>query len=220
MEESTSTFDTRTGNNNDSQLDSELVIIDKLMKLLGDLSGPVRNRVLTYALQRLEMTTPAFGGDESKRAELMQSSDRLHSPERHSSGSAKVQDIRSFSEEKVPKSASERAAVVAYFLSEMALANDRKDSINQEDITKYFKQAKFPLPSSPAMTLVHAKNAGYFEAEAPGQYRLNAVGYNLVAHRLPQEGEKSIKRIKSRRSTTRGSSKPDRPTKKPTKRAR
>jgi hypothetical protein len=33
---------------------------------------------------------------------------------------------------------------------------------------------------------VNAKNAGYFESAGGGRYKLNTVGYNLVAHNLPR----------------------------------
>jgi hypothetical protein len=36
------------------------------------------------------------------------------------------------------------------------------------------------------MTLVNAKNAGYLDRIASGQYRLNPVGHNLVTHKLPR----------------------------------
>ncbi len=197
-----------------TEVDSELTAIGTLIKVLGGLDTAARDRVLSYALQRLGMTLPIPKAEASKSNifsgvfSLPHSGSRLSFAEQPTSPS-KVHDIRSFAEEKVPKSANERAAVVAYFLSELASPSERKDSINQDDITKYFKQARFLLPSSPSMTLVHAKNAGYFESESPGQYRLNAVGYNLVAHRLPQDGEKSV----SRKSNSRRATKPKSPAK-------
>ena len=95
-------------------------------------------------------------------------------------------DIRSFGQEKSPRSANERVAVVGYYLSELAPAEERKAEISAGDITKYFKQAAFPLPGAARMTLVNAKNAGYLDAGTErGTYRLNPVGHNLVAHSLP-----------------------------------
>jgi hypothetical protein len=95
-------------------------------------------------------------------------------------------DIRSFGQEKSPRSANERVAVVGYYLSELAPADERKVEISAGDLTKYFKQAGFPLPGAARMTLVNAKNAGYLDAGAErGAYKLNPVGHNLVAHSLP-----------------------------------
>ena len=57
------------------------------------------------------------------------------------------------------------------------------------------------------MTLVDTKNAGYLDnGSARGLYRLNPVGYNLVAHSLPAGGgaerspaRKRRKRVKKSR---------------------
>jgi len=48
------------------------------------------------------------------------------------------------------------------------------------------------------MTLVHAKNAGYLDSSGPGSYKLNPVGYNLVAHAMPLTKEKTIRKRKKR----------------------
>jgi hypothetical protein len=95
-------------------------------------------------------------------------------------------DVRRLTELKQPKSVSEMAAVVAYYLAEAARPAERKELFENADMVKYFKQAKFRLPSNPAMILVNAKNAGYFDSTGAGQYRLNPVGYNLVVHSLPR----------------------------------
>jgi hypothetical protein len=88
-------------------------------------------------------------------------------------------------EEKAPSSAIEMAAMVAFYLSELASPDIRKDVVSKKDIDKYFKQANFPLPKESKFTLPNAAKAGYFDALGNGQYRLNPVGYNLVAHGLP-----------------------------------
>jgi hypothetical protein len=36
-----------------------------------------------------------------------------------------------------------------------------------------------------AQVLPDAKGSGYFDSAARGEYKLNAVGYNLIAHSLP-----------------------------------
>ncbi len=94
--------------------------------------------------------------------------------------------IRQFKEEKAPRSANEMAAVVAYYLANIAQPSDRKETINQKDVETYFKIAGFPLPRHVRQTLPNARNAGYFDFVGDGEYRLNAVGHNLVAHSLPR----------------------------------
>ncbi len=95
-------------------------------------------------------------------------------------------DIKSLKQQKQPSSANEMAALVAFYLSETAPEDDRKTAVEQEDMIKYFKQAGFPLPKVTKVLLTNAKNAGYFDAVGSGKYRLNAVGYNLVAYNLPR----------------------------------
>ena len=77
-------------------------------------------------------------------------------------------------------------AVIAYYLAHLAPEKEQRDFITGDDATKYFKQAHFPLPTAPPnVTLSNAKNAGYIDARDRGQYHLNSIGYNLVAHKLP-----------------------------------
>jgi len=102
---------------------------------------------------------------------------------RHQKSQLSIRDLK---DEKQPESANQMAALVAYYLSEVANENERKDSINSSDVEKYFKQAGFKLPSKIPQTLVNAAAAGYFDATGSGLYQLNPVGYNLVVHGLPR----------------------------------
>lgn len=98
-----------------------------------------------------------------------------------------VIDIRTFKDQKNPKTAVQMACLVAYYLQELAPQNERKETINSTDLTKYFKQAGYKLPKAIPQLLPDARVAGYFEsAPGKGEYSLNAVGYNLVAHNLPK----------------------------------
>jgi hypothetical protein len=97
-----------------------------------------------------------------------------------------VTDIRSFAQEKAPSTAVERVALVAYYVSELAPKEERKNSIDKKDLVMYFKQAGFPLPKRPEQALVNTRHAGYLDPLGDGKYRLNAVGHNLVAHGLPR----------------------------------
>jgi hypothetical protein len=168
--------------------DSELQAIHSVLAALLPLKREGRTRVLDYVLRRLEPGAATGAGAASAY------------PAASAAASAPVErtgrqtDIRTLKNEKSPRSANEMAALVAYYLSEAAPEPNRKQTINADDIKTYFKQAPFKLPSSAKMTLVNAKNAGYLEpAGEPGQYRLNPVGYNLVAHNLPA-GEARMKR--------------------------
>jgi len=97
-----------------------------------------------------------------------------------------VQDIRTFAAEKKPRTVNERVAVIGYYLEQLAPEGERRNYLTSDDVKTYFVQAGFELPTAPPnMTLTHAKNAGYLNGLERGQYKLNAVGHNLVVHKLP-----------------------------------
>lgn len=96
-----------------------------------------------------------------------------------------VVDIRSLKQAKNPTNAIQMSCLVAFYLSEYASGDEKKSAIKAEDLEKYFKQANFKLPSRITQVLIDAKAAGYFESVGRGEYKLNAVGYNLIAHSLP-----------------------------------
>lgn len=121
------------------------------------------------------------------------------SPLGHSQPSTTPKDIRMLKSEKTPHSAIEMAAVMAYYLKELAPHNERKQIVTSNDLEKYFKQANFPLPRQPGMTLTNAKNAGYFDQSGEGQFKLNAVGHNLVAHSLPKSTPESKSKSKAKK---------------------
>ena len=109
---------------------------------------------------------------------------------------SKPVDIKSLKELKRPASAIEMAALVAFYLSEQASEPERKNEVDVDDMNKYFKQAGFTLPSKPQFLLVNAKNAGYFDSVGSGKYKLNPVGYNLVAHNLPRSQSETVTKSK------------------------
>lgn len=98
-------------------------------------------------------------------------------------------DIRSLRAAKAPANSIQMACVVAFYLKELAQGDERKDTTNAQDLERYFKQAGFKLPSRISQTLIDAKAAGYMDSAGRGEYKLNAVGYNLVAHNLPTKKE-------------------------------
>lgn len=114
-----------------------------------------------------------------------------------------VSDIRSFFEQKKPSSDIEATAVAAYFLQ--YLASDPQKSIDSASLQEAFRMARYPLPARTTYTLTNAKNAGYLDSSGDGEFRLNAVGYNLVEHGLgsADESAKPSKRRKHQRNKKR-----------------
>lgn len=161
--------------------------IDTIIEALEPLDSTTRQTAITAACSHLNIQ---FAEKESKIA-LPGDNPIVQTINTQVVTSHKQIDIRTFKEEKAPKSAAQMACIVAYYLQELAPANERKQTVNADDLDKYFKQAKFPLPKRISQLLPDARVAGYFEsAPGKGEYSLNAVGYNLVAHNLPSKSSK------------------------------
>jgi hypothetical protein len=140
--------------------DPELQAIQQVIEALEPLAPDARTRVLAYVFQRLDLSLPnvttnappvtlpplpsPLGGD--------------------STPASTISDIRTLKDSKQPKSDNQMAALVAYYLRELAPAADRKQAISHEDVEKYFKQAGYPLPKQIRMPLNNAKSAGYFDS--------------------------------------------------------
>lgn len=176
--------------------DRELEAIHAVLRALAGLDDEGRTRVVDYVFRRLGLA-PAKADETASRgsgaiAPQPPSADPLTTI--GASNSGPIRDIRSLKDAKQPRSAIEMAVLVAYYLSELAPASDRKSDIGADDINKYFKQADFPLPGRPRKTLLDAKAAGYIDSSARGVYKLNPVGHNLVAHGLPATGNNAAPR--------------------------
>ncbi len=164
----------------EGERDAELEAIEKVIAALTPLDAEARTRVITYAFDRLGI----------KRLEPSAATHPAGvfppvPPPAAQHATSAVRDIRTLRDEKAPRTANEMAALVAYYLSEAAPSGERKEAISIDDLSKYFKQANYPLPQRADNTLINAKNAGYLDTAGRGLYKLNPVGYNLVTQTLP-----------------------------------
>lgn len=176
-------------------IEKEIDAIKTLLTTLEPLSPEVRRNVLNYVTSRLEISVSVPGGAEvPTRSPVGVVEAAPRSPS--SSGPIHLKDLVAA---KKPSSANEMAALVAYYLENHAPPESRKSSINTKDIETYFKIAEFRLPKAPQYTLGNARAAGYFDAVGGGEYKLNAVGHNLVVHNLPHSGVSPSRPRKSKR---------------------
>lgn len=175
--------------------------IDELIRALGSLDVGSRMTAIRAASEHLKI--PLF---QTAPAALPLAVDTEPPAPGGQPPSPQIVDIKSFRNKKQPSSANEMAGVVAFYLSELAPEAERKSEVQTEDMVRYFKQAGFPLPKRSQMLLTNAKNAGYFDSGGTGRYKLNAVGYNLVAHSLPRaaSGVTAPKQPRKRHATSRG----------------
>jgi hypothetical protein len=160
--------------------DQELEAISRVIAALEPLDDQGRSRVLEYVLKRLQMAAVRAPSPIQETAHTASASSKTRG----------VVDIRSLKEEKKPQSLNQMAALIAYYLSELAPEGEKSDTINSNVLRRYLKVAGFRLPSNISYTLINAAAAGYLDNVGRGEYRLNPVGYNLVVHGLPREGGK------------------------------
>lgn len=169
--------------------------IDEVIQALGPLDESSRVTAIKAACEQLKIQ---FSGIQQNESFFPQTSGSALPAS--STAQARVIDIKSFKQDKQPSSANEMAAVVAFYLSELVPQGERRQDVQVEDMVKYFKQAGFPLPRVPKVLLANAKNAGYFDGGKGGVYKLNPVGYNLVAHNLPRASSGSVAVPRRRKS--------------------
>lgn len=162
--------------------DEVVQAITKVMDALSPLDAEAREHVLEFVLKRMNINM-----GKPPAPILPVTSGNTLPPPAFTPPPAGM-DIRTFAAEKGPKTLNEKVALMAFFLANLAPPEERRDFITSDDIKPYFTQANFELPTGPAnMTLTNAKNAGYLNALERGQYKLNSVGHNLVAHKLPKK---------------------------------
>jgi hypothetical protein len=160
----------------DSVVDQEIEAIHAVLRALTPLSEKARTSVLTYVTKRLGTELPSVSDNPSIPA-------TPEVPKTEAGGSAHISALK---ETKKPRSANEMAALVGYYLASLPSGEGGKKTINRKDIETYFTIAEFPLPLQIPMTLANAKAAGYFDLVGNGEYKLNAVGHNLVVHSMPR----------------------------------
>lgn len=166
--------------------------IDLILEALNGLSPAERMTVLNTVTAHLGVTVkPQTSTNPSSIvvAPLTQGAEKLTPPQTVSSSiTSPTLDIRSLKQQKNPDSANQMACIVGYYLQEIAAEGERSETFGTTELERYFKQAGYPLPGDIGQVLRDCKRAGYLESASRGVYKLNAVGYNLVAHKLPKSG--------------------------------
>jgi hypothetical protein len=118
-----------------------------------------------------------------------------------SSASGGTVDIKSFIDEKQPRSDVQFAATVAYYLRFEAPPAERKDYIDKEDLQEACRKAKRDRLKNPYQTLVNAHTLGLLDkGSEKATFAINTVGENLVAMALPGDGKATAKPGKARKS--------------------
>jgi hypothetical protein len=164
--------------------------IDQVITALGAFKAADQQTILRTVYAHLNISGPGEAAPAGRTPEAPAREERpAASPSRAGEGEYAGMDIKTFKELKNPSSARQMACVVAYYLTEIATGDERKDVVTTGDIEKYFKQGRYALPNKLEQLLIDSRAAGYFESTARGEYKLTRVGHNLVAHQLPAKGK-------------------------------
>lgn len=164
--------------------------IDQIISALGAFKAADQQTILKTVYAHLNISGPVAAASVGRSPEEPVREERAAAlVPRAGQGEYSGMDIKTFKEIKSPSSARQMACVVAYYLAEIAMGDERKEVITTNDVEKYFKQGRYQLPTKLEQLLIDCRAAGYFESPARGEYKLTRVGHNLVAHQLPAKGK-------------------------------
>jgi hypothetical protein len=159
--------------------------IDQIEKALASFEAPDRQTILNAVCSHLKIALtpgPASPAPANAQGGAVNPPAPLAAKRESPSGI----DIKTLKNQKQPSSAQQMACIVAYYLAELAPEKERKATVTVADLEKYFKQAGYPLRKMEQL-LIDGKRSGYFDSETRGEYSLNRVGHNLVAHQMPRK---------------------------------
>jgi hypothetical protein len=161
--------------------------IDEMTKALKGMDDSSKSIAIKAVCELFSIAIDSTPLQQKENKQQSETGRQEESPAKDRNSGMSQVDIRSLREQKAPSSAVEMACIIAYYLENHAPQNERRNIISSADISKYFRQAPYPLPKHTAQVLVDAKFAGYFDSVSHGKYRLNPVGHNLVVHSLPRK---------------------------------
>lgn len=173
--------------------DDDLEAVRLLASTLEPFDIQDRNRIIRWACEKLGMSP------DRSSSHVVASPSQFESTNSPQPSAALPTDIKSFINQKDPKSDNHLAAVVAYFHHFQASPGEQKDAITKEDLIDACRRADRKRPARPAQVLVNAYHAGLLDKSDRAHYRLNSVGENLVAMVLPESETQSSRSAPRRR---------------------
>lgn len=145
-----------------------------------------REQILRWVAESLGVKPPQANNSQLQRdGEASTSSRDPGNGEQNAPRSGRTLDIRSFVQQKEPKSNNQFAAVVAYYYRFEAPDELRSNTIKANDLIEATRKAGRTRMSNPGDTLKKAMQQGYLDQAGRGEYAINTVGENLVAMTLP-----------------------------------
>jgi hypothetical protein len=184
---------------------SDFMAAEEIKGLLNGRDKAEQERIIRWISESLGLTAapsePSGGVGSPVAPPSPAGPSGTHVPHPHEPKRSK--DIRSFMGEKKPKSDVQVASVIAYFYRFEAPQTERKETLNATDLDDAGRQARGYGFKKPLVTLNNARQSGYFDSAGRGQFKLNAVGENLVAMALPSTGDDEPGNGRARRKAKR-----------------
>lgn len=190
---------------------NEFEIAAKVKKELAAVPKDAAVRILRWVTESYGVMSPP---PASGHAPYQQPANSPHAPTPHAPHRSK--DVRTFVEEKQPKSDLQYAAVVAYYYRFEAPDAQRSEIIDAKLLEDSTRHANWKRLAAPRTTLNNAVKQGYLDNIERGKFRINSVGENLVAMTLPGGGDgftaasRSRKVGKKKKKTKKKAKKPSR----------
>ena len=125
--------------NSEATTDQELSVLLKIVEAIGALPPEGQQRAMAYLNDRFEASP---GKPRQAAAEV------------DNGRSGQLLDVKSFRDQKQPANGQEMAALIAYYVSNVLPEPERRPEITPIDVDRYFKQARYPLPTRTRSVLI------------------------------------------------------------------
>jgi len=188
----------------DKALD-DLDAVRTIVETLKSFKPEEQQRILRWAVEKVGLPsssalTSAAGAATAPASPAGPAVPSSHTPATTSSISGTL-DIKSFIDQKKPRSDVQFAATVAYYLRFEAPPAERKESIDKSDLLEACRKANSHRLNNPYQTLLNAHKLGLLDkGSEKATFVLNTVGENLVAMTLPGDGKTTPKSGKPRKA--------------------
>ena len=184
----------------------DLDAVRTIVETLGTFEPEEQQRILRWTIEKIGLR-PLFGPTAPAGSAISVSSAAPYVPSSHSpattSSTHGTVDIKTFIDQKQPRSDVQFAATVAYYLRFEAPQGERKDFINGDDLQEACRKANRDRLTKPYQTLMNAHTLGMLDkGSEKATFVINTVGENLVAMTLPGEGKTSARPPRARRGKT------------------
>jgi hypothetical protein len=166
----------------DTATTDEFDVLRSIVDQLKGLGTDDQRRVIKWACEKLGIDSPLGPSPTAQHSSHAPATGGVHHHTQMTGA-----NIKSFVEEKNPLSDMHFATVVAYY--NRFMAPQKKEAIGAEDLQEATCLAGRPRLQNPGQTMINASASGLLDKVGRGQYRVNAVGENLVALVLPGDGK-------------------------------